>query len=181
MSASYYRVALALDRDYIRDLDDELKAVFAVKEPDLIRSAVTPDNVYTCFYWDVIPWDAPEVAPLLRKLESVRHALVTVDEDGEVWKDTADCDAWGCDEEFNELLTPDTGIIFRCDDSPLAPQEDFVPISKKRLITLLQSYVFNDYDGMCETFLLREALSDAGFSEEEIRSLGFGFCLSEEE
>ena len=172
-----YKVALAVDAvDYwiIAEDVDKIDGITAI---DLRKSVVTPDNTYLCAYWDDIYWDMEAVRPLLRKLESFRHALITISEEGEIWKDIEDSDSRGTDEEFYEVLSWNADICFWEDGAVLAPERSYVPISRERLIQLLQSYVANDADGMCETSQLFDALVSAGFSDREIDSLGFGYCI----
>ena len=49
----------------------------------------------------------------------------------------------------------------------------------KRLLTILQAYVENDYQASCNPDYIREALSEVA-SKEEIIELGFGWLYPEE-
>ena len=49
----------------------------------------------------------------------------------------------------------------------------------KRLLTILQSYVENDYQASCSPDCVREALSEVA-TKEEIFELGFGWLYPDE-
>lgn len=99
--SKYYDVALAIDaRDYDIVIRDIRKITPTPKE--LFTS--TPDNDYIIFFWEYVLWEGADVNSLLHKIETLRHALYSISEDHEVWKDVEVSDSWGIDEQFYELL-----------------------------------------------------------------------------
>lgn len=106
--SKYYKIALAIDLNDQKQIENALGNV--VPAPDFERRYVTVDNTYCIYYWDDIDWNRANIEPLLRKLESMRHALITISEDGEIWHEAEDTDAYGVDEQFNELLSWRTSI-----------------------------------------------------------------------
>lgn len=96
----YYEVALAIDARDVDVLIKDINKIGGYKE----YLEETPDDTYVIYHWDYIQWDSDDVESLLRKLESMRHALVTISEDFEIWRDIETSDQWGTDEQFYELL-----------------------------------------------------------------------------
>ena len=185
--SKYYKAALAVDIVDLWIISNELEKIEEIQPADLKTSVETPDNTYICAYWDCIYWDMDAVKLLLRKLESFRHALVTISEDGEIWKDIEDSDSRGTDEEFNELLSWTADICFWNDGEPLSPVcpyterfSHYMPISRERAIQILVRYIENDLNA-AETSYIYDALTIAGASHKEINALGFGYCIPKED
>ena len=185
MSKSY-KVALAVDAVDYWIIEKDIDAIENITKADLHESVVTPDNTYLCVYWDDICWDMMQVRPLLKKLESFRHALITISEEGEIWKDIEESDSRGTDEEFQEVLSWNADICFWDNGAPLSPVcpyspkfSYYMPISRERVIQILSQYVDNDLNAT-ETGYIYDALTLAGATHNEIEALGFGYCISEE-
>ena len=101
MDGKHYEVALAVDA---RDVDVIAKEIASIGEKPREFFDETPDGTYIIYYWNFICWEGDAVEALLKKLESMRHALYTISEDDEIWKDVAVSDSWGTDEQFYEML-----------------------------------------------------------------------------
>ena len=180
-----YKVALVVDENDYEVIFKDVEAIKAVTPIDVSKKIETPDSVYLCFYWEDIYWDMLVVTPLLEKLEAIRHALITVDEETQVWKDINVSDANGIDEEFSDLLGCEVSILLGFDKDPLditwlsTPRYGgFVPVSRERALQILHSYVNNDLQA-AESWYVYEALSNAGATDKEIEALGFGCCIPE--
>lgn len=184
MSASY-KVALAIDKSawpmvspFLSDITEGYQSY----------DYESPDNTYRCVYWDEINWAVPAVFPLLKRLETLRHSLITVNKDeGRIERDVLTEDEWGVDEEFEEVLSYSTDIMFWDEEGFLTPVypysprcEHHIPISRDRVIRILSEYVTNDYSAT-ESGYIYDALSMAGASNHEIEALGFGYCIPDEE
>ena len=170
--SKYYKVGLCVDAFDVPLIQENLDEIYKnVSSFDAHAFKSTPDNTYEVFYWEYVKWDLEPVRPLLKKLEGIRHSLITVSEEGEIWTDVLVSDSRGCDEEFYEVLSWNADICF-WDNTPVN-----TVISKDRLAALLKSYITQDFEGMSETSCLRDAFDAAGFKEHEIEALGFGFCL----
>lgn len=179
-----YKVALAIDGADYEFLKDEVDAINDLTAIDIKRSVTTPDNTYVCVYWDCICWDNKQVRPLLAKLETIRHALITISEEGELWSDIETCDERGTDEEFCQILSWTSDICFWEEGAALTPvplyfpyRKCCVPLSRERALQILCRYVENDLRASAESEYIYNALSNAGATEEEITDLGFGFCI----
>lgn len=100
-----YKVALVLDSSYYHHVAEEIKTLTEVYPIDTSLTLDTPDNQYISLIWDSVPWDIPEAMPLREKLKSLRHALITIDEDFSIERDVKPSDQWGIDEVFEDILT----------------------------------------------------------------------------
>lgn len=181
--STYYKVALAVDANDYDVIASEIKTISEmVSKIDRSEAVKTPDNEYSVLYWNDISWDAPEIAPLLRKLEGIRHALVTIDEDKDIVEDFVPEDSRGVDEEFNELLAVEASMLYWPYGEGLTPlvaeNSDDVPISRSRLVQLLKDYMSWDLNGIGSDRIFYDNLIGIGFSHDEIIALGFGFCIS---
>lgn len=175
------KMAVAVDITDYSEIAAEVKEVAVKESIDLSRTIETPDNTYVCLYWDWIDWDMPEVESLMKKLKGIRHAVISIDQEESVFKDISVSDKNGCDEEFYNILSLEQNICFWNEGEVLSHRRDYVPISRKRLIALLQSYIMNDQnENHFETATMYRSLNNAGFADYEIEELGFGYCIPEE-
>ena len=71
---------------------------------DSEREIGTPDEEYVILYWDYKMCEDPLMDELLKDIESIRHSIITIREDGEFFRDVECSDARGSDEEFEEIL-----------------------------------------------------------------------------
>ena len=99
--SKYYDVALAIDA---RDYDIVIRDIRKITPTPMELFTSTPDNDYIIFFWEYVLWEGADVNSLLHTIETLRHALYSISEDHEVWKDVEVSDSWGTDEQFYELL-----------------------------------------------------------------------------
>lgn len=109
---SIYKVALALDKNDVAFVEAELDKVSqSVKRPSFVTDVDRGGNSYKCFYWDEIEWDAPEVGDLMSKIVSIKHSLITVDDERTVEMDIQQYDANNTEDiEIEDVLGVDTII-----------------------------------------------------------------------
>ena len=87
-------------------LYDKLKA-----DPDnaelLRRFAIGPDgdsnDLYVILIGDWVEL-GDDYEAVLRVIESTRHGILSISEEGEIWRDVETCDKDGCDENFDEMF-----------------------------------------------------------------------------
>ena len=171
-----YKLAVAVDRNdwpLIENIVPEIDA----KKP-CVYDRATPDNVYRCVYWDLAELETGAYEDLIAKLNTFRHSLVQISEEGEIKVDNKISDDHGCDEEFEELLTWRADICWWYEDTPLQP-DGYIPFSKERLLDILRSYVQNDYEAAASLDYIRDALYCAGCDDMDIIDLGFPECICE--
>lgn len=172
----YSKVAVAVDRD---DYDFIRNEVDNIWNQALCASMETPDNTYIVTYWEWVEWYGKAVDDLNDKLSSIRHATILISEDGRVETDIAESDDRGIDEEFSEILSWTADICFWHDGEPLAPRDEYIPMTRKRMKRLLESCLEQLAEG-ADPDTLYMMLVDAGFTDEEIDTFGFGYCIPEE-
>lgn len=107
MDGKWYEVALAINSRDSEVITNEIKAL---DNQPMEFFDETPDETYLIYYWSFVPWEGEAVEALLKKLEGIRHALYTISEEDEVWKDVEISDAWGTDEQFREVLEVEAKI-----------------------------------------------------------------------
>lgn len=72
--------------------------------PDLITKTVeTPDDNYVVITGDWVQL-GDDYTDFLRKIESQRHAILTISNEGEIWRDVETDDENGCDGVFEEIF-----------------------------------------------------------------------------
>lgn len=120
-----YQAAVVVDRNDWMQIYDEILVASSFWPHQVIVDKETPDENYRCIYWDTICWDRPEVNPLRFKLEKIRHAVITVDEECHIEKDFKSWDDRGTDEEFDIILSPQVSINF-WNDTDVGKVKDFV-------------------------------------------------------
>lgn len=177
--SKYYKVALVVDANDYGKIAAEVKTIADLVKIDCSKTVETPDNKYICLYWDSICWGMPETIPLVVKLEFMRHSLIAISEDGEIWTDIETCDENGTDEEFHEILSWDADILcweFGEGMFPLSARND-VPMTRDRAIHLLKSYLAWDLEGIGSESVFYDNLIAIGFSESDIEVLGYGCCI----
>lgn len=173
-------VAIALTkRDYhsLRRFFNRIKP-----GPDAVRMAENPDrDVYVVLYWDYHPWDALDyqgtetpVSDLLKKLKRIRHAYITIAEDGTVFNDVEPEDDRGCDEFFYDILSWSTKIVMPDCHVPIlvASKGNDCSLGAERVRDIFAEYLAQDAersDWSCVMEMLQNIAS-----EEEIKALGFG-------
>lgn len=118
--SKYYEVSLAIDA---RDYDVVIGDIQQIRPTPKEFMERTPDNDYSIFYWSYVLWEGVAVISLLRKLEGLRHALYTISEDDEVFKDVETNDSWGTDEQFYELLDVSAKLRIWGDDCTLEEKQ----------------------------------------------------------
>lgn len=101
---------------------DRIQGLLKTLEPDEIKKLETPDNDYLFFHWTFVFWSdywnvfgndadkSSSLNQLRRKLYDIRHSLVEITEDGTVFRDVVESDSHGIDEEFSEIMDPQTRI-----------------------------------------------------------------------
>lgn len=182
-----YKICLAVDAHDYATIAAEVKEVaVAAHGIDFSDTVTTPDAEYVILYWDCINWDMPEVSALKERLSDMRHALITVDEEDNIVKDFKSWDDRGTDEEFDEILAVRSDILYwefgKSDMTPLAKEAEFVtPIPRERLIQLLKDYMSWDIYGIGNGAVFYDNLIGIGFSHEEIKALGYGCVIPEDE
>lgn len=75
------------------------------------RRVSTPDEQYHIYKWD---WEEPDPEMYLAfktLIESRKHSILEISEDGNIWTDVETSDRLGCDEEFEEILGWTADII----------------------------------------------------------------------
>lgn len=168
-----YKVALAVwSETYLNDRS--LAEMIGNLKPDTRKTVNTPDELYLVFYWDMVPWYGDDVDALCHKLECVRHCLITISEEGDIFKNVETCDKDGCDEEFEEILSWDANI-FVWDNLPVDQQ-----ISEKRLKEILGRIADLTTEGS-ETAAAIALLKDAGMTNREISACGLSWLIEDEE
>ena len=113
-----------------------------------------------------------------KALSEVRHAFLRVGEDGSIDEDRCSCDSHGIDEEFEQMLSWRADICFWDEDIPLAPEKDYVRMSREDLVYALKTCIHDFIDGL-EDWYRYDALSSF-LSDEQIRDLGYGDVIPEE-
>jgi len=161
----YSKVALAL---WSEDYTENKKLADLIKElrPDYEKSVQTPDTTYLIYYWDFTGWFGEKVTSLLQIIEPIRHSLIEIREDGTIVSDVNTCDAKGCDEEFEEILSWDAEVHV-WDNGRIHPG-----ISEKRLSEILDAIVENTMEGS-ERETAKALLTDAGMTKEEMLACGY--------
>ena len=108
------KLAVGLWSEDYKEGQEIFAALHALDKPE-VKKVETPDEVYYVFYWMWIDWDGEEMKEFLACLSRIRHSMIAVFENGTLLNDSKVDDAYGCDEEFSELLTPEINIrIFDC-------------------------------------------------------------------
>ena len=169
----HYKIAVALDEYDFMNLKEKLDKA---PKPDLIKTMETPENIYRIVYWEDAVWDY-NALEFIEAIKEVRHAVFSIPEHGEIWSDIQPSDARGTDEVFHEILFWTVDICMRDDMSPLAPEKEYIPMSRERVIDLFKAYVSADYESSEEVEYVYTTLKNAGCTDEEIRALGFGHCI----
>lgn len=102
----YEKTIIALDEEHIHEFSDP--AVNFLMTCDMLRHVKTPDNTYFLYCWE---WrEANEndrdtdAYAFFSRVENIRHSILHITEDNEVFRDISTSDKWGCDEEFEEIL-----------------------------------------------------------------------------
>lgn len=139
----------------------------------------TPDNIYRFFYWEAIDWKSEDSLALRAELDHIRHAWMQIPEAGETQSDVLTHDDNGCDEEFETFFTEERSINMWFDDTPIEPlMGKYIPLSRSRLYDILVDYVNNDL-AATELEYIYDALTSV-CDHAEIRALGFGFCIPDD-
>ena len=182
---TYYTVAIAVaqkDRERAQQLADMIQPKYVN-----IREIITPDETYTVFYWEDHPWAnlSSKAGAIVLWLATVRHAYVLLGSDGSVYVSTKTCDADGCDEIFDDMLSWRSQILVNNDEVPvLVPtyrytREERCGMEADRLAEILRDYVTHDLV-VAESSYVRGVLEDACCcSDEELEAIGLDFLIPE--
>lgn len=106
-AASYERMlVVALDADDVAEFGENASRF--LRACDGTRTVTTPDNRYVIFWWEERKVEeddrTSDAYAFFREAENIRHSILHVSEDNQVFLDVETEDRWGCDEEFRGLL-----------------------------------------------------------------------------
>jgi len=179
------KVAIAIDkRDWGRIESYIDKITGSCQQAPFMTEKTTPDNTYLCIYWDWLVWNKtlwPSVDEyLLKMLKNIRHSVICIFENDDIYVDVLTEDERGCDEVFEDILFWSGEISFYDTEDVLAEEGSCPLLSRERILDLFVSYVSRDAEAT-ELSYIYDALSFAGADDDEIRKLGFGYVIPEKE
>jgi hypothetical protein len=175
-----YELAIAI---WEEDYGVLSEAIARCEEPDTNTIVSTPDEDYRVIDWELVDVDDPEFRELLATLSMYRHAVMGVPGDSEApfICDFEISDDRGTDEEFDYILSYRADVVLWGDvDQPVSRYKENSEIKElkdevKYLKDILSAYVENDYQASCDPEYVKQALCDAGMSEEDFEKYGFGW------
>lgn len=117
------KTAIAIDERTYREIldskDGKADVLTAKVQEGSFRKIETPDTTYIVFLWD---WSCPDMdddkyRELLSFLETRRHSIVSIREDGEIFSDIETEDEFGEDSAFETILGWTANIVLWSDAS----------------------------------------------------------------
>lgn len=176
--ATYYKVAVCVDKEDYGAISQSIEKICETGRYDRLIEKKTPDCTYVCVYWDYINWPFAQGSYELEEaIQHIRHAFVKVNLDsGVIGTDVDPEDERGYDEEFYEMLGFKTDITFWDPEYVLTAEKDECPVPKEKILRVLRDYVAFDLEAT-ETWYIYDMLGRCGCSDEEIKDLGFEWCL----
>lgn len=163
--SKFYEVALAIDA---RDAELVLGDIERITPRAREFRDETPDNTYLIYHWNWIEWQGEAVEALLKKLESIRHSLYTISEEDEVYKENVTEDAWGCDEQFYEML--DIKANIRMWDDTVVLGEKALPFDFSLAVPWAKFPIEESRLAECEALEESEEISTGEIFAEEFNS-----------
>lgn len=155
---SYGKVALGIDGFNYEEIKKDIHAL----EPDRTDVVNTPDNTYLLFYWECIGLEEEKSKRLFAKINEIRHSFIFISDEGEVTVDNRISDQYGCDEEFDELLSWKGDICIWGDETDIFE----CGVTKDRTWKILRKIVCNEIREKGEA-AGRKMLHEAGVTLEE--------------
>lgn len=116
------KTAIAIDEGTYHEIldakDGKADILTAKVQEDSFKKIETPDTTYMVFLWD---WSCPDMndgyRELLSFLETRRHSIVSIREDGEILSDIEVEDEFGEDSAFETILGWTANIVLWSDAS----------------------------------------------------------------
>lgn len=168
----YSKIGLGLwAQDYL--FNRELSSLVDDLNPDVKKVVTTPDDAYYVFYWDFKCWSGEKVEALTRCIKDIRHSLIIVSEEGNIFRDNKTWDNNGCDEEFEELLSWKTDVLIW--DNVTVTET----LTNNRLMDILSNIVDNAIEGS-ERIAAVNLLKEAGMKKHEMIACGFDWLFDDE-
>ncbi len=103
-----YKIALALNAETVEKLKkgEDKDIILEREQKGMIRTVCTPDGDYKILLWD---WE-PDMrlddryTHLLQSIENIRHALVEINDEGDIFYNVEQEDEDGIDGVFEDIL-----------------------------------------------------------------------------